>query len=285
MHDWRELRPVIIVGMHRSGTTMITQILEQLGLFVGQTKDDNWEARLFQLLNDTLLHTCGGAWDNPAPVYQLLNHEPLITLATDYICNVLKSPHLISYMGIGSYLRRRALQNLTSPWGWKDPRNILFLRIWIRLFPNAILVYVRRHGVDVAASLRTRVLTILDKGNWRKQHHNIPMLLNPIRSRAAFSPRCYSLEGAFSLWEEYMNFAEREMCNIEYLQIDYESFLQDPVPNALRLGEYCKLNISRKQVEKACRLIKGGRAFAYQNRQDLSNFAIKVQDRLTKFGY
>lgn len=36
--------PVIILGMHRSGTTMITKILENLGLFVGVEKEINHEA-------------------------------------------------------------------------------------------------------------------------------------------------------------------------------------------------------------------------------------------------
>lgn len=31
--------PVIIAGMHRSGTTMITRMLEEAGLFVGKRKD------------------------------------------------------------------------------------------------------------------------------------------------------------------------------------------------------------------------------------------------------
>ena len=32
------LPPVIIVGMHRSGTTMLSQLLERLGLFTGEKK-------------------------------------------------------------------------------------------------------------------------------------------------------------------------------------------------------------------------------------------------------
>lgn len=39
--------PIIIVGMHRSGTTMITKMLENLGLFVGDQKEINNEALFF----------------------------------------------------------------------------------------------------------------------------------------------------------------------------------------------------------------------------------------------
>ncbi|MCS5697200.1 sulfotransferase [Desulfofundulus thermocisternus] len=30
--------PIIIIGMHRSGTNMLTRMLEELGLFVGERK-------------------------------------------------------------------------------------------------------------------------------------------------------------------------------------------------------------------------------------------------------
>jgi hypothetical protein len=39
--------PVIILGMHRSGTTMVTKLLEEVGLFVGDRLDENHEAVLF----------------------------------------------------------------------------------------------------------------------------------------------------------------------------------------------------------------------------------------------
>jgi hypothetical protein len=39
--------PVIIIGMSRSGTTMLVEMLEQLGLFVGRKKTRNNEAVFF----------------------------------------------------------------------------------------------------------------------------------------------------------------------------------------------------------------------------------------------
>ena len=285
MHDWRDLRPVIILGMHRSGTTMVTQFLEQLGLFVGRTKDDNWEARLFQFINDTLMNQCGGGWDNPTPARQLLDNEPLVRIVSEYIDKVLSSPHLASYLGVGGYLRHRSLEHLSSPWGWKDPRNIVFLKVWLRLFPKASLIHVRRHGVDVATSLRARVSAIVNSGDWRRRRHNIPMFLNPVRSRPAFSPRCFHLDGAFSLWEEYQQFGERELQVGGHMQIDYETLLQDPVSQTARIADYCRLDVTRTQVASVCRRVKANRAFAYRRKPELAAFAVEVADRLARFGY
>ena len=52
-------QPVIILGMHRSGTTMITKILENLGLYVGAEKEENHEALFFWEINNWIfdLHT------------------------------------------------------------------------------------------------------------------------------------------------------------------------------------------------------------------------------------
>ena len=41
--------PIVIIGMHRSGTSIVTRMLEQLGLFVGKKKDMNHEALFFSV--------------------------------------------------------------------------------------------------------------------------------------------------------------------------------------------------------------------------------------------
>ena len=43
------LQPVIIMGMHRSGTTMLASLLEQLGLFIGTKKQENDESLFLQV--------------------------------------------------------------------------------------------------------------------------------------------------------------------------------------------------------------------------------------------
>lgn len=47
--------PVIIIGMHRSGTSLVARLLDVLGLFLGKYKDENHEARLFISINDWFL--------------------------------------------------------------------------------------------------------------------------------------------------------------------------------------------------------------------------------------
>ena len=49
--------PIILLGMHRSGTSMIAGMLEELGLFMGNHKDRNNEAFLFMKLNESSHYT------------------------------------------------------------------------------------------------------------------------------------------------------------------------------------------------------------------------------------
>src|SRR5258708_12379235 len=69
--------PVCITGMHRSGTSLIANLLGRCGLYLGEEDDllppspDNtdgyWENRRFVSLNDEILLTLGSAWDSPSP--------------------------------------------------------------------------------------------------------------------------------------------------------------------------------------------------------------------------
>lgn len=44
-------RPVIVLGMHRSSTSMLVGLLRELGLWIGHQAPRNNEARLFRRLN------------------------------------------------------------------------------------------------------------------------------------------------------------------------------------------------------------------------------------------
>src|SRR5437588_6692719 len=61
-------QPVIILGMHRSGTSMVSELLDALGLFVGRELQDDHESTFFLALNETIFARVGASWDNPLPM-------------------------------------------------------------------------------------------------------------------------------------------------------------------------------------------------------------------------
>ena len=69
---------VCVLGMHRSGTSLITRVLNLLGVYLGpdahlMTPNENnpsgyWEHQLITDLNDEILSRLGGSWDE-APAF------------------------------------------------------------------------------------------------------------------------------------------------------------------------------------------------------------------------
>src|SRR4051794_19554028 len=67
-----KMDPVIIVGMHRSDTTMVAELLDRLGLFVGSKVQGDHEAVYFLDVNEELFKQVHAYWDNPQPMASFL---------------------------------------------------------------------------------------------------------------------------------------------------------------------------------------------------------------------
>ena len=57
--------PVIIIGMHRSGTTLLSKLLENAGIFMGNKKEINNEALFFLKFNEYIFKQASASWDSP----------------------------------------------------------------------------------------------------------------------------------------------------------------------------------------------------------------------------
>ena len=148
--------PVILIGMHRSGTSLLAQLLEALGLFTGWRRAPNHEAGFFNRYNAWLLSSAGGRWDTPGAIDHLLADAEGRALAVDYLRAKLSGPAAVEFLGPRRALRWRSLEAIGEPWGWKDPRTTVTLPIWLELFPGARVLHLVRNGVDVAESLHRR---------------------------------------------------------------------------------------------------------------------------------
>lgn len=260
------LPPIIVIGMHRSGTGMMTRALESLGLFVGRDKDENHESTFFQGINEWLLRQCGGSWDNPQPISHLLRNAEIRERTTDYIRRVLlASPRSVSFLGWGRYVFYRNIARLKIPWGWKDPRNTFTLPLWLDLFPEARVVHIRRHGVDVANSLvkRGRSKTLAQKV------YNRSLTLHWFRAKkGAFvmSPRCDSVRGAYSLWEEYLAQADKHVFALQEraFELSFEDLIAQPHRVIPDLCRFCGLRADDLVMKRVAEGFNRDRAFAFR---------------------
>lgn len=146
--------PVIIIGMHRSGTSMLSRILARAGIYMGFDLTPDHESWYFQRINDAWLGNEKLSWDNPGvPQNANLNEFGLKSFLRNY-ARITKQP-----------LKPFSFLSAES-WGWKDPRNTFTLLQWMKIFPNAKVVHIYRNGMDVAISLFRRNLNFDYSSKW-----------------------------------------------------------------------------------------------------------------------
>ena len=163
--------------MHRSGTTLLSRLLSELGVHMGDKKERNQESTCFQYVNEQMLRATGGSWLNPLPFIEALN-DPSFVRDMVALARTELDRRMSEYGRVGK----------GQLWGWKDPRTTLTLPIWLELFPDARVIHMRRNGIDVALSLRRRA--------WRQ-------FLRPMRSDIERLFPVGALLRGFGLWKLY----------------------------------------------------------------------------------
>jgi len=132
--------PVIVLGMHHSGTSILAEILHRNGVFM-QANMPHHESKFFTIkINDEMIMGGGANWaNNPImPVAEVM-------AKLDDVRKQVERKALVKYMEAG--------YDGHSPWGFKDPRTCVTLPLYLEIFPNAQLLHIIRDEKDVAISL------------------------------------------------------------------------------------------------------------------------------------
>lgn len=241
--------PVILVGMHRSGTSLLVRLLEQLGLYLGYDQGTtNAESRHFQRLNKRTLRAAGGGWNDPEPVLDALQSDAFVERwAAHYRTHIMRGISGVRYWGAQTWFDLLRGGELPALWGWKDPRTSLTLDIWLRVFPEAHVVHIIRNGIDVAVSLHRRQLAQQKRWRVHPDHRD---------------PRGLDFEYCFTLWEHYQRhlLTFRESVNpAQYTEFHYETLLREPEPTLRILLERIGLVVSDDQLAQTVSMINTGR--------------------------
>jgi hypothetical protein len=281
--------PIIVIGMHRSGTSMLIRILEAAGLYAGLT-GDNHEAVFFYRIDQWLMAQSGASWENPEPIRYLLENQEVRRRVADYMVRFrIESPRVVKFLGWKDYLRYRSIFKLPMPWGWKCPLATYTLPLWLDIFPNAKVIHIYRHGVDVANSLKRRSLGTLEHAERHRLYYRLRVLhwFRPKVGGFMVGMRCATLEGGFSLWEEYLSEARRQTQKLgsRATEVKYEDFLSEPHRGLKHLAQFCGLTVGDEKLEKVAAQMKRERAYAYKSNPELRAFAEGVAQRLAAQDY
>jgi hypothetical protein len=143
------VKAVVILGMHRSGTSMVGGVLARLGVNMGeQFREDRlssnplgfYEDADFLNLNIKILREAGGSWENPPGLENILLQKSKFEVDIEKL--IKDKPHL---------------------WGWKDPRTSLTIRLYLPYLHNVYFIVCHRSPEEVANSLYKRSRMSFDK--------------------------------------------------------------------------------------------------------------------------
>jgi hypothetical protein len=216
----RGFMPVIVLGMHRSGTSMVTRLLQACGVYLGEANDlllpdseDNpegyWEHRDISKLNEEILEHLGGSWREPPQVESGWSTSASLQSVWE------------RFESIAADLKSH------PKWGWKDPRNSLTLEFWLMHMPDLQLVLCLRNPLEVADSLSTG---------------------KPMRDmdRAA----------ALGLWVAYHRVILQQDIADSLIVTHYDSYMYDPDAELQRVLAALDVQASDEQIQAAIGTIR-----------------------------
>ena len=289
-------KPLIILGMHRSGTSLIVQLLSDLGIHMGSWLTKDAESIHFLGINRHLFSETGSDWGYVDPYIHLSDNFEFIHQNSKSFQKALFHSRLSDFRKLfnpimqAEVLRRELLDDRSfikqNPliavffgrplwekiihgnnihWGWKDPRNSLTFPIWLNIFPNARILHVLRNGVDVAISAHRRS---------QKQQSKLYKRLFPID----YSRKTLDFEYCFKLWETYVTYILEHKSIIapgKYLEIRYEDLLINPSNCLHRIIRFIDYEVNEERISVICKQVD-------KQRLDNSRYAIPYRNKIDK---
>jgi hypothetical protein len=142
-------KQVVVLGMHRSGTSLLSSILQILGVNMGEdligaeigNPYGHFEDRDFVIINKKIIREAGGKDFFPPSINDILelkeNFEKQI---------------------------KNLVSNRKGIWGWKDPRTSLTIPLYMPYLDNPWFIHCIRNEEEVASSLNKRNNLTLEDG-------------------------------------------------------------------------------------------------------------------------
>lgn len=183
---------ILVLGMHRSGTSAVAGVLRLLGIHIGSADEllsphelDNptgyWERTELVIEHDRFLASVGHSWDHVAGYDVRRLNSDLCALFQDRLREII-----------------RKIRPQDGPWLVKDPRLSLLLPQWLPLLDNPACVVVVRDPREIIGSMRNTHRGVLPS----------PFLL--------------------ALWEKYVRTLLDNLSGRRAIFVAYEDLMDDP---------------------------------------------------------
>lgn len=204
---------IVVLGMHRSGTSAVTRALTTIGVELGdallmpmQSVNDKgfFEDIDFVALNEEMLRACGRTW---------FSLDPIQPTEADFLCN-----H--GYLQKAIELLREKV-SAHQFFALKDPRTAKLLPFWSRVFSRCdfhvqyLLVFRHPMGVQQSLKQRDRFESVL----------------------------------SYYLWAEHTLYALKYTQGMLKIIVDYDYLVEDPESEIHRIARQLDANVDREELE------------------------------------
>lgn len=217
MTEVQTRRIIVVLGMHRSGTSALAGLQQQMGVWMGDdlSPGDDWNAkgyfedRALVAFNERLLAVLGRRWDSLSPV----------------------APAALAALAARPGLADEACALLERQFGRhqviaiKDPRLCHLLPFWQDVFA--------RCGLDERYVVAVRAPEAVCRSLWRRDGFGW--------SRSAW------------LWVGHMMAALHAVQQRSFTLIDFDDLLNDAPAVARRMSDFCRLGVLSTADETAVR--------------------------------
>ena len=188
-HKTRSRSALVVLGMHRSGSSVITGALELCGAWVGEKAEltganlENprgfWERRDIRTICDRLLHAAGADW------WKVARFEP----------NAI--PHAVLAEERKKFTKVISSLDEHGTWVLKEPRLCLLLPLLGDCITDSACIHIFRNPLEVARSLQAR--------------------------------NGFAIASGLALWEAYNRHALSASQHLPRLLVSHESLMRHPV--------------------------------------------------------
>lgn len=188
---------LLVLGMHRSGTSALTRVLNLMGASLGEGFEElgeneanpkgYWERTDFAVFDQELLEACGKDWY--------------------YLADIEKRLVEVGHQERRQQKARQMLAKLDqhSPWVVKDPRMSVLMPFWRPLLSRPVVIITYRDPIEIAESLARRDRLPLDFG--------------------------------VALWFETVRRCLRDVAGLPLVWVGHQQLLREPMATITRLLE------------------------------------------------
>jgi len=277
-------QPLIVVGMHRSGTSLLSDLLTEMGVPMGPHRTIQGESRLFRVFNQEILRRAKATWVEPSQVREFVADPTAAEERAQWIRKQLEKPKV-----------QNSLDLKAESWGWKDPRNALTLPVWLQVFPEARLLHVVRNGIDVSHSLvvreRSRHRGRRFPASWPRPQRTLRQIRTYLRhGLRPVVPGPSTYPAAFALWQEYVAAATEDLENVPSGQVHslrFEDLLKDPARHLREIASFAGASAGNNVLEELAGSIDGTRTLRFLGDPSLERFYEEHRDDplMIRYGY